>query len=834
MQAFLQDELAENKDFPVLLRSVNALDVAAHSDDWQHASFSATKVDKSVGGTALVDHFLYRLIPEVIAERILALAPISNDLRFQQVAAADGAELMSWPPLQHTTVNRKGESRTAYYSAVLEIQLRTVPFDPAPRLHLGVSMRRWVTEKLYIPDRSVSTYIKPLAATPQDRTRFAVAPLRYVGADQPPAWGRNGNARMLNQLLAGAEFPDPAILRTDAGAHLLPSAEIQAGISHHTQMGWHDIETGVMPDERKQILTWAAQALPGDFEPAVTIEQTALKRLPTSSEIAATKKIPDEPKKPSPTHAPDDLEAAQAHQQRVEKYETVLRAYPERRDLAIRHNEKVRARHRRMLAHGMQGEELRVDVITQTDDVRTALIGAASEWLGLAPEPVDGQADQTLFRNEELKVRLICHPAGRLASRLGGSTAPAKGKPYQQAIDERAELVRGFFESQEFVSEVALVEIQPRSDFVQRRADPKWAIRQGAARAKRVTQFITTPKDKKKELEHLPHKAMASWEDAIRSLGIGLVPERHVDLDIPDDLDQAAIWLVRRNVTKTNGASIFMPIAVLINPSLPRVLARTAEEPNWLPYNEVLCQLAAAPPKTDEQKSEAVQREELGRFVRTTLQRLKGRPTLLLTNATNLRSRWKWVTDEHLETDRFSPNEAASTPLAAFNRRLRVIRVRTEADRLETPQWWARPDSKTEDETQPAGFTYGLWQEENAAAANRVFFSLAPKNPKIHQKNPTSLRKFVRRNADGLRPESAAPIPKLLEIAVAGLAKDEAPETAVHWAMFVHHQRFTAAYPDGLEYPYALALCDRAAAFAFPNAEIITEPDPDDDQPTSS
>lgn len=834
MQAYLQDDLTEKKDFPALLRAVHALDVSAHSDDWHPASFDSVQIERSSAGTAVLDRFLYRLIPEVIAERILALDPISNDLRFHQVATPDGAELMSWPPLQHTTVNRNAESRVAHYSAVLGIQMRSRPFDPSPRLHLGVSIRRWVTDKLYIPDKSVSTYIKPHLDPSRGRTRFAVAPLRYVGGDQPPAWGMNGNARMLNRLLAGADFPDPALLRTDAGAYLSPTAEIQVGINHHTQMGWHDIETGVMPDERKHILTWAAQALPEDFDPAVELEQTALGRLNLAPQILARKTVPPEPKKPQAKHAPEDSAATQAHLEKVAKYEEELRALPERRDLAIWDNEVIdahnSARHRRILARGMEGEELRVHVLTQTDDVRDALVAAAAHWLGLAPEVVDDHPGHTLFRNDELKVRIICEPASQLASALGAGAVPSRGEAHQRAINERAELVRKHFVEQELMSEAAIVEIQPRSAFKKRRTDPKWAIRQGAARAKRVTQFITTPGDKK-DTDRLPFKALASWEDTIRSLGIGLVPERHSDLNIPDDLDQAAIWLVRRNVSKTNGSSIFMPIAVLLNPNNPRVLARTAEETDWLPYNEALCRLAASPPKSEEQRSEAVQRDELGRFIRTSMQRLKGRPALLLTDATNVRSRWKWATDKDIEIDRFSPNEAASTPLAAFNQKLRVVRVRTESNRLETPQWWARPSAKENAEPGPAGFTSGLWQERGAAPENRVYFSLAPKNPKL-QKHNGRLRKFVRVGANGLRPDAAAPVPRILEIAVAGLAKDDGPETAAHWAMFVHHQRFTASYPDGLEYPYALSLCQRAASFAFPHAEVTNESDPDDDQLT--
>jgi hypothetical protein len=210
----------------------------------------------------------------------------------------------------------------------------------------------------------------------------------------------------------------------------------------------------------------------------------------------------------------------------------------------------------------------------------------------------------------------------------------------------------------------------------------------------------------------------------------------------------------------------------------------------------------------------------MARFLRVTLPALKGRPLLLLAEAANLRSRWTWLTDSGLQTDRISLGEPDTMRLATHNKQLRVVRVRTDAGRLETPMWWAAPH-----DGEPSGFTKTILQAEGAGEQNRVFYSLAEKSSKLNTNNK-ALRKLTRDGAKAPSPDKAAPVPRMLEITVAGLAPSDDDTAAAAWAAFVHQQRFTADYPEGRELPYVLDLCKRAGNYAFPESARKDDDDP--------
>lgn len=768
MLAHVQRWLGDASDYPRLRDAVSALDVEAHGDDWAPVQVDPEWLRTNEAGTAIVEDPLYRLIPEVVAERILGLGPYDNQLSFVQVPTNDGAELMSWPPLTHAgRKNRAGESVTSHYSAVLKITLRTVPFDPMPRLHLGVSMRRWVSGgKLYVPaGLKPSVYLRPQPdpASGVESTRFAVASLAYSKKHREYVWTANGPAGMLQRLTIDGRFPDAARIKADPGAHLPPTSGLEAAVAHHTRMNTHRINTGIMPDERRRILTWAAQALPSAFEPALELE-----------------------------HATGILRTTKQY------------VSPKRTDATA---ENAR-RNRELLARGMQQRELCVDLITDTDAVRESLVTAAGNWLGLDPAASpDVPPDHVVFHDGDLRVRLICHNAGRLTSKLGGENAPSRGDAHRQAIRDRATEVNDYLDAQELATELALVEIAKPDDFEGRRRDPYHAIRQGAARAGRVTQFIASSGD-----DDLRFRAESAWADGLRCLGLGLIPPHSTSLGLPEEIDQVAIWQVRRNTTTAVTDPVYMPIAVLLRAGETRVLARMPGTNGWIPYHQMLCQLASAPPRPEELKKPHRQSEELTRFLRTTLPSLRGRPLLLLAEAANLRSRWTWLTDAGLRADRISLGEPGTSKLALHNKDMRVVRVRTDRERLETPTWWVAPDPSG-----VSGYTSGLLQEAGADGDNRVFYSLTQKSSKLG-KNPKALKKFTSSGGERLAPHKATPVPRLLEITVAGLAPSDDAASAAAWAAFVHQQRLTADYSDGRRLPYALDLCAKAGGYAFPEA----------------
>lgn len=784
VQSWLLTKLDAKTDYPRLRDAVNALGVDAHATDWRVAGINPDGIGVNDAGTATIDPTLYRLIPEVVAARILERGPFDGELTFIQVASDEGAELVSWPP-QSYVKGRGSSARIEYYSAVLTIVLRTMPFDPAPRLHLAVSTRRWVSNgKLFVPPRfKPSVYVKPIAdpATGFQGTRLARAALTWDRASREYRWHGSGPAGVLKNLTLNGKFPDAARIKNDPGAYLPPSSSLEAAVTFHTRMGRHAVQPGVMPDERRRILTWAAEALPEAFEPALQLEKLSLGK------------------------APRQLVGRQSRDdaQRV---------------LEVAADARV---HRTMLAHGMQGEELRVDVITDTTEVREALVAAAQEWLGLAPCDAAVSPDHVLFEDGGLRVRLVCHEAGRLTDNLGdGITVPKRGAAHMKAIDDRAKEVCDFFQRQELTTELALVEITGRDDFAtsERRKDPYRAIRQGAARAGRVTQFISSDSG-----DDLAFRAAAAWADGIRSLGIGLATPYAADLGLPEQIDQVAFWLVRRNVSSTVSKPVYMPIAVLARPEAPRVMARTLQNADWIPFNQMLCDLACADERAKELVSAKQQREEMGRFLRVVLSALRGRPLLLLTEAMNVRSGWLGMSDGGLRRDAISLGESTAIRLGAQNKQLRVVRVRTDASRLETPVWWTPPAKDG-----LSGFTDGLFRALDAGPGNRVFYSLAEKNGNLN-KHPKAMRKFTRNGTMSPSPNKAAPVPRIVEIDVAGLAPSDGDDDAIAWAIFVHQQRFTEDYTGGRELPHVLDLCQKAGRYAFP--ESMADDESDDSVP---
>lgn len=829
MQAYLQESLNDPEKYPELREAVNGLDVDERADDWHPVDATQFKITTGLGGAAVIPRVLYRLIPEVVAERIANLDRYDGQLSFLQVPSTDGAELMSWPPSEFEDSRGKGDPVIWRYSALLKVALRTVPFDPVPRLHLSVGIRRWIPAAFSIPRRSVSVYLLPPSNPTETnvRSRFALASLVRGTGSGELAWRGNGPAEILGRLNALSNFPDPTSLKSDASAYLSSSSGFQAAVLHHTQMPPHAVETGILPDERRRLLEWAARALPDGFEEGLVLKPTRSFASRTAAYVAR-KPVPKEPrppKEPATLTADKEVEyAAEVASHAIERAEWAKQVEAAKTKNAEIDAENAR-RHRDLLAKGLDGHELRVDVLADTTRIRDALTAAAGKWLGLSPCTDEAQPNHVVFRGDEVTVRLIHHRPGRMTSALGGAEPPGSGDAFEKAVEERATIVQRYLDDQEFVSELVLAEIPEPKNFRygKQRADPYNAIRQGAARAKRVTQFITTGgKDK-----YLAHRADAAWADGIRSLGITLVPQHSADLAIPPDFDQVAFWVARRNTSRSVRKPVYLPVAVLVRKEAARVMARTPEtvesspETNgWLPYNLVLCELACAPPRDKEMANADRQSDELARFVRLTLQQLRGRPTLLLVDATNLRYRWSWFKDDALEPDRFSTGVPMA--LSAFDKQLRVVRVRSDAGRDETPMWWGLDSTKPED---LAGYSKGLWEAHDATSENRVFLSTADKNPNLNSLRK-DIRKLTRNGEIPPSPDKPAPGPKLLEITVAGLAKTDAgPEkSAVDWATFVHQQRFTPDYPTGLSLPYVLKLCSKAADFAYPE-ERSDEPE---------
>ncbi|GGR67384.1 hypothetical protein GCM10010252_01380 [Streptomyces aureoverticillatus] len=764
--------------------------------EWDLLSVDMLEQTVGDGGTAVPADHLWRLLPEVLAARIARQEPayehFGERLSFRQVAmdaGAPGAELVSWPPLEHPT-GRGAKAKVWIYSAYIRICLRTAPFDPTPRIHLSTGVRRWVRGPVWLPQRgSASVYLLADQSFVPDgpvSERFAVGGLRWVPQTGGYAWVQGGPEGMLNQISAVPRFPSPDLMAKEPETWLTGRDGVTAAVVHHTMMGRHGVQAGIAPQERRRLTEWATAALSPEFMRVSTSRRSGIRRQTPHNVLESTASVPKK--------ATDEDKA------RIDRENAERQA-------------RNAARRRPLLARAVGPAGLTAVLLHQTDTMRDHLVAAAEENLGLAQHRTVGGPDLWQWDHPDLTVRLHVRQAGELVGPLGEGSTLRRGDEWDAAMDARRRAVRDAMRAWTADlgthSQLAFVELEGKDGFRRRTSDPKSALRVGLADVGLVSQFLDLPDPDgtKPEAVSDPHRAKAAWSDGLRQLGSRFLPEHSLGAAIPEDLNQLAFWLVKRNVSRDNKYPQFTPIAVLIRPGQDCVLGRTAETSDWVPYPELLRSLTGKIRSTD-LRTRKQQEDATALFVRQTLYKLRGEPTLVLTHAQNTRQRWPWLTNPGLAVDRLSLGAGPLQRLAAHGRRLRVVRIASH-DREETPQWWA-PDGDV-----GAGVAKGLWVPADAQPDNRLFQSTSDKASQ--HGHPRDISKFTEhRNAAGrsLRmPGKPAWNPEILDLCMAALQPGDDPE---QWAMYVHQQRFPDDYANALQLPLALHLARLAAKYAEP------------------
>ncbi|MFI8837101.1 pPIWI_RE module domain-containing protein [Streptomyces afghaniensis] len=808
--------LRRNPDDPettrILLDCFRDLDTG--SLNWQPAEVDLLEQDLSPGGTALPAPHVYRLLPDELAARIARQGPYEHGgrrLTFHQVAGVSGArgagsggaELMSWPPIEY--VPGKGDRRPAYYSAVIRVTVRTVPFSAVPRVHLSAGLRRFVSGKVFMPYRKgVSAYLRPDASlvpegpVPQ---RFSVAMLQWRNGTTD--WRQGGTEGMLAAVTALDGLPSADRLIKEADHWIGEGGNgrdgIRLAVGHQAAMGKHLINTGLMPSERRRLMEWAEQALAPEFVPVPKLERSRYAR-PPRRHLA---KLPSVPKNATPE----------------KKAEILAQSAP-----VSAENAAVR---RRTLAAALDGADLACVVLHQTDDQRDRIVAAAEKDLGLRAHRREQGPETWVWQAEELTVRLHARPLGVLGAPLGGDRVPRAGREHDEAIGERRTQVADAMASLRTSApgaQIALVELEWEPfKREKRRADPKHAIRLGCADAGLVTQFIqpldaSLEKDKAEEEAAL--RAEAAWADALRQTGMRLVPRHTLGELIPEELNQVAFHLVERRHDGPTGKAQFTPIAVLLRPGANCVLGRSADMHAWVPYPELLKGLTGRV-RDEDCRTVAQQSALTAAFVKNTLAGLRSSPTLVLAHAQDLRKRWPWLRNDGLEQDRIGLDSGPSQRIKLYGKQLRVIRV-ADSDRDETAQWWAEREENDEELAgqKRGGFTMGLWLPRTPGESGRVFYSTADKASTQTKLTNDDAKLTPHVNAKGknaYRPTANGWNPELLEVTVACLQPGDDPGA---WAAFVHQQRICRDdYRDVLGLPLALHLARLADEYALPHDE---------------
>jgi pPIWI_RE module N-terminal domain/RNaseH domain of pPIWI_RE/MID domain of pPIWI_RE len=755
--------------------------------EWVPASVDLREQSLTAGGTADPAGALYKLLPEVLARRITQLPPYVFEgvrLAFLQAPPTQrgAAELVSWPPREFTNA-RSG--RTWHFSFYLRVSLQTVPFDPRPRIHLYTGVRRWESHrKVFIPQGdSASVYLAAdapwLADAPiPPRLRFGLGKLAWQSGLGRVGWVTGGPEHMLRRLTVSKAFPDPEILVKDPTPWLAGPDGVTAAVLYSTAMKVHGVGAGHMPRDRAPLTEWAAQALAPDFVPAPDLSRSALPTRPANAAAGRARKT-------DPTEA--DLAAEQA---------------------AI---SEAASRRRAHLARALGEPHLIVDVMHQTDLIRDKIVEAAVDDLGLHSAPVEidagDESEARTWRTDELEVQLRLHPLGELGSRLlfDGKT-PATGDQRDAAIADRRLTVTKHMGRFGAGARLAVTEIGRPEDFAGSAADPKIALRLGFADTQLVSQFIhpaIESGDAASINADAAHRALAAWQDGLRQTGLSTLPAHSLGNRIPDDLQYAAVWMVRKNRSGPTRHAHFLPVAVLMRPESPSILGLIPGLTTWIPYTELLLRIGQD--GTSGQSSTWDTRQaETARFLRHALQTLRHRPTLLLSHAQNSRSCWPWLKNSETVPDLMGLGGIAKRA-EIIGPGLRHVRVR-DADSFETPQWFA-PNEATGNH----GLAEGLWVPPDAGARPRVFGSTTAK-PDTAKHAAVSASKLVPRPGPKIDTGQNAWNPALLEIAVLACQKDDDPET---WAALTHQLRITPDNRNALALPLPLHLASLVAEYVL-------------------
>ncbi|GAA3055861.1 hypothetical protein GCM10010448_44110 [Streptomyces glomeratus] len=139
------------------------------------------------------------------------------------------------------------------------------------------------------------------------------------------------------------------------------------------------------------------------------------------------------------------------------------------------------------------------------------------------------------------------------------------------------------------------MEVAHRSTFRPASTDPKFAIRLGCADAGLLTQCVVTPSTDRQidNAESLDHRTYSSWLDGLRQLGVRVLPQHTLGDDLPDSLQYAAVWMVKRRKDGPTRLPKHLPVAVLVTPlpdgeGLAAVRGWDDMAGEWVPYPHFL------------------------------------------------------------------------------------------------------------------------------------------------------------------------------------------------------------------------------------------------------
>jgi hypothetical protein len=680
-----------------------------------------------------------RVLPMEIAAALTqpdVLCP-HGDLSFRRCNTDEGAEIISWPPTRI-------EEQTPF-SVKIGISAQTLPTSDEPLVFLTFGVRRWMPVRGSLAlDHGHSVYLAPtvpyLAGIDNSR-HFGRARIKLTRTKDPeagiaylPKWD-DALAQVLDQAGCLSRLPNPQQLADKPIDYLQREGDAIALVYSTGMLSRERVSPGLSLADREPLMDWATQALRPHL------------------------------------HLMDLLQRASVRVYRGRGKDTDLPAVAA--DLAQSAREVV-------------GDRLDVELHTDTTAATEYALDALSARLGATTPTADSLGDQhTLIEVGSLTVG-IRRPALRIASPLDrdGTTVAA-------AVEARIAQIEAALPNATHPT-VALVEVDGLDVYSgpRRREDPKFAVRHGLLRARRLSQFITPvapPKRPPREREgrepsdpNLERFAEAI-DDLFRQLGVRPQPlPQPAPATIARQPALLGIRLIRQNKGRVWGISRQVPVAVLIDPNGQHVQVR-APQVDWQPLHTGLIEIGKRYLNADLKYGP----DDVVRFIEEAITDVVGlyTDTLLLTHAQNLRTMWPAISNTNLQLDTLGFGAGGPQPIAKFPG-LRHVRVRT-ADGGETPQCFGVTDTES-------GQPQGLWRY----MGERVFGSTGSK-PSTATGALMGISKIVP-NEYGDR--ILAPNPgkqvwnqQFVELLVAAIHEGDQPQ---HWAALAHDLRRAASYVD--------------------------------------
>ncbi len=448
------------------------------------------------------------------------------------------------------------------------------------------------------------------------------------------------------------------------------------------------------------------------------------------------------------------------------------------------------AEQRRQALQEIVGNQLRIEILYDTDKVRRALRTKVVEVLGLDSE-VTGE--KSVYSTPELTLRLEERHIGPLGSGLFAENE--KRKVTSADIAKRVEEVNDSL-LKSVLPTGTLVELRGKDYWQPSTIDPKLALRKGLAYTGRISQFIELEahQDSSRTGEQesdLEHRAESAVLDLLRQFGY--LPEK-IDFTLgrgklgvdfmPKPLHIFAFWLVNKHRGDQSQRNVF-PVALYLNSGSNKIKLRFPGSNEWLTYREALLDLG----RIDHGSFTKISKANIQGFIQKIWQEdiIPSGNSLVLVDGPNFRENWKWLQDKKIDPSRLWIEDAAVGWKDSDLNGIRLVRIRMGT---EVPSGYGLGDDGE------ISFTSGVFQ-----AGTRVFWGVSPK--------PRTMRKISKERANTRRSERPRwdhRQPGLVEIVPAILQPGDDPAV---WATLVHKmRRMMPSYEDYTLLPMPLHLLE--------------------------